>query len=75
MAGWLAGFPMVAGPLLLFLTLDHGAAFGSQAALGAYFGLVPWLAFTMTYAWCARAGLVWCTLIGFAVWTAVALRR
>ena len=40
-AGWLAGFPIVGGPLLLFVTLDHGIAFGSQAALGAYFGLVP----------------------------------
>ena len=53
-AGWLAGFPIVGGPLLAFITLDHGNAFGSQAALGAYFGLVPWLAFTATYAFCAR---------------------
>jgi hypothetical protein len=42
-AGWLAGFPIVGGPLLLFMTLDHGLAFGAQAALGAYFGLLPWL--------------------------------
>ena len=34
-AGWLSGFPIVGGPLLLFLTLDQGATFGSQAALGA----------------------------------------
>src|SRR4051812_11816326 len=73
-AGWLAGFPIVGGPLLLFVTLDHGAAFGSRAALGAYFGLVPWLAFTMTYAFCTRSlGWLWCTLISFAVWTAVAV--
>src|SRR6266481_5902827 len=24
-AGWLAGFPIVGGPLLAFVTLDHGA--------------------------------------------------
>jgi hypothetical protein len=73
-AGWLSGFPIVGGPLLVFLTLDHGAQFGSKAALGAYFGLLPWLAFTMTYAWCARS-LNWvrCTLIGFTVWTAMAV--
>jgi hypothetical protein len=72
-AGWLAGFPIVGGPLLAFITLDHGNAFGSQAALGAYFGLVPWLAFTATYAFCARRlNPFWCTVIGFAVWTAVA---
>jgi hypothetical protein len=73
-AGWLAGFPIVGGPLLLFVTLDHGTVFGSQAALGAYFGLVPWLAFTMSYAFCSRRlGWLWCTAIGFAVWTAVAV--
>ncbi|HET7084313.1 MAG TPA: hypothetical protein VFI23_06060 [Rhizomicrobium sp.] len=73
-AGWLSGFPIVGGPLLLFVTLDHGSAFGSQAALGAYFGLVPWLAFTMSYAFCSRSlGWLWCSLIGFALWTAVAV--
>src|SRR3954464_5576604 len=72
-AGWLAGFPIVGGPLLAFMTLDHGNQFGSQAALGAYFGLVPWLAFTMTYAFCSRRlNPLWCTVIGFAIWTAVA---
>ncbi len=71
-AGWLAGFPIVGGPLLLFMTLDHGPAFGAQAALGAYFGLVPWLAFTMTYAFSSRRlNWLWCTVIGFAVWTLV----
>ena len=73
-AGWLAGFPIVGGPLLLFVTLDHGLAFGSQAALGAYFGLVPWLAFTMSYAFCSRRlNWFWSTSISFAIWTLVAL--
>ena len=73
-AGWLAGFPIVGGPLLVFVTLDHGVPFGSQAALGAYFGLVPWLAFAMTYAFCCRTlGWLWCSIIGFAVWTMVAV--
>jgi len=73
-AGWLSGFPIVGGPLLVFLTLDQGPAFGSQAALGAYFGLVPWLSFTMTYAWCSRAlNWVWCALISFSVWAAMAV--
>lgn len=72
-AGWLAGFPIVGGPLLLFVTLDHGMAFGAQAALGAYFGLVPWFAFTMTYAFCSRRlDWLWCTAIGFILWTLMA---
>lgn len=73
-AGWLAGFPIVGGPLLLFVTLDHGMAFGASAALGAYFGPVPWLAFTMAYAFCSRRlNWLWCTVLGFAIWTLVAL--
>jgi hypothetical protein len=72
-AGWLSGIPIVGGPLLAFITLEHGNAFGSQAALGAYFGLVPWLGFTATYAVCARRlNPFLCTVTGFAVWTAVA---
>ena len=73
-AGWLSGFPIVAFPLLVFITLDQGPAFGSAAALGAYFGLVPWLAFTMTYARVARSlNWLWSTLISFTVWTAMAV--
>lgn len=73
-AGWLAGFPVVAGPLLLFVTMDQGFRFGSAAALGAYFGLLPWLAFSATYAWCARSfGWVRCAVFGFAAWTIVAV--
>jgi hypothetical protein len=72
-AGWLAGFPIVGGPLLVFVTLEQGTDFGSAAALGAYFGLVPWLAFTATYAWCSRIWSWWgCTIAGFTVWTALA---
>lgn len=73
-AGWLSGFPVVGGPLLVFITLDHGPGFGAAAALGAYFGLVPWLAFTMTYAWCARAlPWFWCMVCGYVAWTLVAV--
>jgi hypothetical protein len=73
-AGWLSGFPIVAFPLLVFITLDQGPAFGSAAALGAYFGLVPWLAFTMSYAWLAqRLNWMWCTVLSFTIWTALAI--
>jgi hypothetical protein len=73
-AGWLSGFPIVAFPLLVFITLDQGPAFGSAAALSAYFGLVPWLTFTMSYAFLAqRLNWVWCILISFAIWTSVAI--
>lgn len=73
-AGWLAGFPVVAGPLLLFIGIEHGTAFASAAALGGYFGLVPWLAFVMTYAAAARRhGWVSSAACGFAAWGVTAL--
>jgi hypothetical protein len=73
-AGWLSGFPVVALPLLLFITLDHGEAFGSDSALGAWYGLVAWLSFAMTYSWCSRfLNWFWCIAISFAVWTVMAL--
>lgn len=74
-AGWLAGFPVVAGPLLLFITLDLGPDFGSAAALGAYFGLVPWLAFTLSYAAASvrRLAWPWCIAIALTAWTLAAL--
>jgi uncharacterized membrane protein (GlpM family) len=72
-AGWLAGFPVVAGPVLVLLALDHGADFASTAALGAYFGLVPWLAFTGCYAWCSiRQPWPVVLLVSLAAWTATA---
>ena len=72
-AGWLAGFPVIAGPLLLFVSLDHGKAFGSAAALAAFFGLLPWLSFSTVYAYCARFwGWGWSAVAGFSAWAIVA---
>lgn len=50
-AGWLSGFPIVTGPILFFITLEQGAAFGSTAALGTLAGLPAILAFNLAYAW------------------------
>lgn len=48
-AGLLTGFPIVGGPIFLFLVAEHGQAFGVQAAAGALFGLIAWAAFTLCY--------------------------
>lgn len=72
-AGWLSGFPVIAAPLLLFVTLDQGVPFGAAAAKAAFFGLVPWLTFVTAYGWCAQTrGWPLATLAGFLVWGAVA---
>jgi hypothetical protein len=48
-AGILGGLPVVAGPILLVLTLLHGHSFGADAAAGALLGLVALTAFVVVY--------------------------
>jgi hypothetical protein len=38
-AGLLGGFPVVGGPILLVITLQHGGDFGAEAAAGSLLGL------------------------------------
>ncbi len=73
-AGWLSGFPVIAAPLLLLVTMEQGVPFGAAAAKAAFFGLVPWLTFVTTYGWCAQSrGWVPAALASFLVWGAMAL--
>ncbi|KAF1028824.1 MAG: hypothetical protein GAK40_00759 [Burkholderia plantarii] len=55
-AGWLAGLPVVAGPILflLVLVLAHGAAFGAHAALMSLAAIFASEAFNFAYAWTSR---------------------
>jgi len=48
-AGILGGLPVVAGPILLVLTLLHGRAFGADAAAGTLLGLVALTTFVVVY--------------------------
>jgi hypothetical protein len=52
-AGVLTGLPLVAGPVLLFLALEQGAAFGARAALSTLAALVGVAGFCVVYAWAA----------------------
>ncbi len=52
-AGWLSGFPVVTGPILLFVALEQGPPFASVTAAGALTGGLAWLAFAFGYAWSA----------------------
>lgn len=49
-AGLLGGLPVVGGPILLVVTLDHGDGFGADAAAGSLLGLAAVAAFTVVYA-------------------------
>lgn len=80
MAGWLSGFPVVAGPTLLFIALDQGAPFAAQAAHVTLMAVLGNVAFGVTYAWmatrwrwplCAAAGVAAFALLG---WVLVSLQ-
>jgi hypothetical protein len=74
-AGILGGLPVVAGPILLVLTLVHGDSFGADAAAGTVLGLAALTLFVVVYGRGAeRGGAAACVLAGWAAFMlAVAL--
>jgi hypothetical protein len=48
-AGLLTGFPIVGGPIFLFLVIERGEGFGVKAAAGALAGLAAWAMFFVCY--------------------------
>lgn len=49
-AGWLSAFPIVAGPILLAISLEQGAGFAATAAEGTLMAVLAMIAFSLTYA-------------------------
>ena len=49
-AGWLGSFPIVAGPILLILTLENGVSFGAAAAERALAAVAATMGFFVLYA-------------------------
>jgi hypothetical protein len=72
-SGWLVGIPFTSGPITLFLFLDHGAAFATNAAVGSMLGIFATIAWAVAYSALARrgAGLLACVLAGAAVFGVV----
>lgn len=66
-AGVLGGLPVVAGPILLVLTLVHGRAFGAEAAAGTLLGLAALALFVLVFGRTAeRSGPLPCLFAGWA---------
>lgn len=66
-AGVLGGLPVVAGPILLVVTLLHGRGFGADAAAGTLLGLAALTAFVVVYGRvAARQGPLATLLCGWA---------
>lgn len=54
MAGWLAGLPVVAGPILYFIAVERGAAFASTAAALSLSAVLASVSFSVAYAHTAQ---------------------
>ncbi|HEX8479115.1 MAG TPA: hypothetical protein VF663_12310 [Telluria sp.] len=59
-AGWLSAFPIVAGPILLILSIEQGAPFAATAAQGTLLAVIAILVFTLGYVWASR----WFNVVG-----------
>ena len=49
-AGWIVGFPIVAGPTLFFYAVEQGPVFASEAAYKTIIGLYPYCLFALVFA-------------------------
>lgn len=72
-AGWLSAFPVVAGPILLFMGLEQGPAFTATAAAGTLIAVLANLAFGIGYAHAVSRRLSWpiSLLVGWAAYALV----
>ena len=52
--GWLSGFPVVAGPIILVFTIEQGPEFAAKAAESSLLGVVSLVGFCVMYLWVAR---------------------
>ncbi|NRR31421.1 hypothetical protein HSX11_14685 [Oxalobacteraceae bacterium] len=66
-AGWLLALPVVAGSILLAMSIEQGAAFGAEAAAATLLAVIASLAFNLCYAWAAErfgaAGSLCCAVL------------
>jgi hypothetical protein len=70
--GMLIALPLVAGPILLVITLEHGHAFGAHAARGALPGVVALSAFCVVFARMKRLGWTAALALGWLAYGAIA---
>lgn len=73
-AGWLAGFPSLTGPILFFLAIERGAEFTVPAAVFALSAVSAALVFGIAYAWaCVRFRWAGAWLCATLAWLAAVL--
>jgi hypothetical protein len=68
-AGWIAGFPAVGGPILFILALENGAQFAAQAASASLSTVLASCLYGVVYAWtCLRHDWLVSLAAGLAAW-------
>ncbi|MFM0720333.1 hypothetical protein PQQ73_28870 [Paraburkholderia strydomiana] len=73
-AGWLAGLPVVAGPIVLLLALERGPSFAAQASAASIAAIAASEAFNLAYAWtCRRFAWPLALAVGMAAWLGAAM--
>lgn len=73
-AGWMSGFPVVTGPILLFIGIEQGPGFAASTAVGALTGGIAWVGFALGYAWTAvRRGWQAALAVALACWLVLGL--
>jgi hypothetical protein len=67
-AGFVAGLPIVAGPILFFYALEQGPLYAASAAQATLLGIFSLSLFVLGYAWRAWAGAsaLSCVILGWA---------
>lgn len=74
MAGWLAGPPLMAGPIMYFVMAERGAEYGTSAAIYMVAGIATADAFNTVFARrCRHHGLLASMFAGCAAWALVAV--
>jgi len=53
-AGWMAGLPVIVGPILLLMALEHGASFAARAAHFTLASVLTVIAFGVAYSHAAK---------------------
>lgn len=73
-AGWLAGLPLVAGPIVLILALEQGSAFAAVACIATVTAVVASTSFSLAYAHTAqRHGWPLALSVALGAWLVAAL--
>lgn len=57
--GWMAGLPLTTGPISIFLAIEYGSVFASQAALGTLLAMPAIAAFAFGYVTASLRGHGW----------------